>query len=31
MNSALVDLFINSGVMTEDEYEKHVKGKVKLK
>ena len=31
MYSALVDLLIKKGVITEDEYEKHVKGKVKLK
>ena len=31
MHSALVDLLIEKGVITEDEYEKYLKGKVKIK
>ncbi len=31
MQSALVDLLIEKGIITEEEYEKRVKGRVKLK
>jgi hypothetical protein len=31
MHSALVDLLIEKGIITEEEYEKRLKGKVKIK
>jgi len=31
MHSALVDLLIDKGIITEEEYEKKVKGKIRLK
>ena len=30
MHSALVDLLIDKGIITEDEYEKKLKGKIKV-
>ena len=31
MHSALVDLLIEKGIITEDEYERHVKQRVRIK
>jgi hypothetical protein len=31
MHAALVDLLVEKGLITEEEYEKRVKGKVKIK
>jgi hypothetical protein len=31
MHSALVDLLIEKGIITEEEYEKHIKQRVKIK
>jgi hypothetical protein len=31
MHSALVDLLIEEGIITEEEYEKHIKQRVKIK